>query len=225
MPNADDGDEHDGDRADADRQRPAAGIVRVETDEDRRRCSSRCLPCGRARLASRSWSAIETCCANILNCELRSAPLLTSRRRRGPGHAATRNRRCCASAPTRACSTAPTPSQLDAAARSASTSVRCTPSGSVLTSSSNRCTISGRERCSCVDDLHARKQALALRFESVDLGDLLVELGDLVAQDLDCGLLRARPALDGELRQVDEPAADQHRARQRDEEIFLALLA
>ena len=75
------------------------------------------------------------------------------------------------------------------------------------------------------DDLHAREQALALALEARDLVDLLVELGDLRAQDLVAALLRARPTLHRELGQVDDAGADDEGAREGDEEFFLAPLA
>src|SRR6185503_3961372 len=72
-----------------------------------------------------------------------------------------------------------------------------------------------------VDDAHARKQPLALAVERVDLFDLLVELRDLRFQDVVAATLRARLTLHGELRQVDDAHADDHRADERDEELFL----
>ena len=75
------------------------------------------------------------------------------------------------------------------------------------------------------DDLHAREQTLTLAFEARDLGDLLVELGDLAAQDLVAALLRARPALHGELGHVHDARAHDQGAYEGDEEFLLAPLA
>ena len=75
------------------------------------------------------------------------------------------------------------------------------------------------------DDLHSCDEALALRLEVLDLDDLLVDLGNLRTQDLVAALLRARPALHRELGQVHDAGGDDQRAREGDEEFFLAPLA
>ena len=70
------------------------------------------------------------------------------------------------------------------------------------------------------DDLHAREQPLALGLEAVDLGDLLVELGDLAAQDLVAALLRARPALHRELGHVHDAGSHDQACRRGRREIL-----
>jgi beta-lactamase class A len=74
------------------------------------------------------------------------------------------------------------------------------------------------------DDLHAREQSFALALEARDLLDLFVELSDLVAKDLVAARLGARPTLDGDLRDVHDAGRHCDRAREGDQEFFLALL-
>src|SRR5690606_6368537 len=134
---SDDERERDHDRADPERQRPAAGVVRVEGSkllEEVHGASPRC-------------SAIGTCCAYKVKRELRPGPASRVSMTSSAGsRSQSESSMLRMNAETRVLDCAsPLISMRWPVCR---TSVRRTPSGTVATSSPKRCTTSGRERWS-----------------------------------------------------------------------------